>query len=157
MTRLTPMMRLKEKDNGLNKLKKALGKSSIQVGILEKADDPKEGSKEGLTVEEVAAFHEFGLGVPERSFLRGWLDENKEKVKEALERMAEATVRGKYSKEQALELLGQKFVGSIQERISNRIPPPLADSTVKKKGSDVPLIDTGQLRASITYRTDVKE
>jgi hypothetical protein len=37
----------------------------------------------------------------------------------------------------------------MQQRIADRIDPPNAASTIKRKGSSVPLIDEGILRTSI--------
>jgi len=37
--------------------------------------------------------------------------------------------------------------------MANRIPPPLAQATIDAKKSSVPLIDTGQLRASIGHKS----
>jgi hypothetical protein len=153
---------LKDRDNGYKALlKKAFGADwKIQVGILSaegaKSKEEPDGKKSKLTVLDVAYFHEFGLGVPERSFLRGWLDEKQGEVEKALTRMAESVLAGKREPEPALNVLGQAFVGGIQKRITEHIPPPLAEETIKRKGSDVPLIDTGQLRSSISYSATVK-
>ena len=51
----------------------------------------------------------------------------------------------------ALELIGLFVKGLIQGRMSAGIPPPLKASTIARKGSSKPLINTGQLRASIDY------
>ena len=133
---------------------KAFRGAKIDVGIFE-----SDGSKlyeDAVTVLEVAIWNEFGTDkIPERSFIRAWFDENEEKCREGVRRMAEAVLAGKYTPEQALELLGAKFVGEIQKRIANGIPPPNAASTVARKGSDTPLVDKGQLRSAITQRVKV--
>ncbi len=51
----------------------------------------------------------------------------------------------------ALELVGQVAQGKVQEYMTNLTTPPNAQSTIKKKGSSNPLIDTGALRQSVTY------
>jgi hypothetical protein len=61
-------------------------------------------------------------------------------------------IEGKRTSDQVLEILGQRAVGQIQERIASGIAPANAPSTVAKKGSSTPLIDTGVLRSSITYQ-----
>jgi len=153
---------LKDRDRGYKALlKKAFGADwKIQVGILAaEGACPKEepdGKESKLTVLDVGYFHEFGLGVPERSFLRGWLDEKQGDVKKAMTRMAESVLAGNREPEPALNVLGQAFVGGIQKRITEHIPPSLADETVKRKGSDVPLISTGQLRSSLSYSVTIK-
>lgn len=148
-------MTVQDKDRGYEELVSrvfAIGAPKVAVGVFE-----TDGSKvyvDGLTVLDVATFHEFGLGVPERSFLRGWFDENIERAKEAIRRLMVSVVEGKRTKEQALELFGQWLQGEIQKRIAEGIPPPLAQSTIDKKGSSTSLVDTGQLRSSVTYKVE---
>lgn len=142
------------RDRGANALlagfKEAAKGAELRVGILEAGSEPAEGSKD-LTVADVATFNEFGLGVPERSFIRSWYDDNLDENRAALRRLQELVVRGEMSQAQAFEQLGLLFVGAIQRRIADGIPPPNAESTIKQKGSSTPLVDTGQLRASITH------
>jgi hypothetical protein len=66
--------------------------------------------------------------------------------------MAQAVIAGKVPNVRvALDRLGAKFVGDIQRRIKAHIPPPLQQSTIDRKGSSTPLIDTGVLWSSITH------
>ncbi len=130
-----------------------LQKPVIKVGIFDVAG--AETYQDGVTLLEVAIANEFGTDtIPERSFIRAWFDENERACREAVRRMLVATLEGKYTKEQALELLAQRFVGEIQKRIARRIDPPNAPSTIKSKGSDVPLINKGQLRSGVTYKVE---
>lgn len=147
-------MSVQDKDQGYKALlvrAQDLKRSQIAVGITEAAGDKPHGDGQ-LTILDIATFHEFGTGnIPERSFLRAWFDENQEQAKEWVERVTKLVVEGKLTKEKALNLLGLKFVNEIQQRMANGIPPPLAPATIARKGSATPLIDTGQLRSSITY------
>ena len=122
----------------------------IRAGIL--ANEGAETHSEGLTVLDVASFHEFGTRrIPARSFLRGYYDERESDLDEGLDRMLASVVAGKRTAQSAGDAFGSAVVAGIQKRISDRIEPALADATIARKGSDVPLIDTGQLRSSITY------
>lgn len=103
------------------------------------------------TMAEIANEHEFGLGVPERSWLRAWVDENQPMIQNDLRRAAMRIIEGKLTIQQAADLLGTKYVASIQTRIANGIAPANAPATIERKGSSTPLIDTGQFRSSITY------
>lgn len=156
---------VKDKDHGYKKLVERVakqGRVSVTVGIHEaegsKPHEDEEGKASALTVEDVAVFHEFGLGVPQRSFLRAWADENEAANKVRLQKIAQAVLRGAIpSADVGLDRFGLYAVGSIQRRIKARIDPPLAKSTIKKKTvqgkkGDVPLINTGQLWTSITHR-----
>jgi hypothetical protein len=109
------------------------------------------------TILDVAIWNEFGTkNIPSRSFIREWFDENEDQLRADLRVLMESVVAGKRTKEQILEIIGQRAVAQIQERISSSIPPPNARSTVRqKKGSETTLVDTGLLRSSVTYK--VKE
>jgi hypothetical protein len=106
------------------------------------------------TIVEVASFNEFGLGVPQRSFIRGWADENEAENRENLRKIGQAVVKGKLEggAKQGLERFGLLAVAGIQKRMSDGIDPPNAPSTVAAKKSSKPLINTGQLRSSVTFK-----
>ena len=147
------MSRFSSKDNGANAmianvLRAHLKSTELRVEILDKGDDKAEGSDD-LTVADVAMFNEFGLGVPERSFIRAWYDEQLEENKAKFRKLQAAVLRDELTQEQAFKQLGLVFVGDIQRRISNGIPPANAESTIARKGSSTPLINTGQLRSAV--------
>lgn len=125
--------------------------SNFAVGVPEKKGTKQHGDSE-FTIAEVALVNEYGLGVPERSFLRSFVEENREMIDEDFRKATAAVLRLQMSFEQAANILGVKYAAMIQKRITTHIPPPNAPSTVAAKGSSTPLIDTGILRASITYQ-----
>lgn len=143
------------KDNGLGALTKRLkgiGKGyTLTVGIHGPEGEATDG---GTTVLEVATINEFGIGVPERSFIRDWADQGEARHNEQLRQVAAVVIRGGYTVEVGLGRLGALYQGEIQARISAGIPPPNAPSTIAKKGSSTPLINTGQLRSSILWRLE---
>ncbi len=163
---------VKDDATKLNRLlARLLNKGALSVGILSEAAAKTHEAKEGsidrikdifkapadlLTIGELAAIHEFGLGsVPQRSFLQGWADENKEQIKTVVRKGAQALVSKRLdSPLQFLNQVGSWAVGQIQVRMAANIPPPLSPITIKRKGSSVALIDTGQLRSSISFRVD---
>lgn len=53
---------------------------------------------------------------------------------------------------QALERVGVVAVGMVQKYMTELRTPPNAPSTIKAKGSSNPLIDSGALRQSVTYK-----
>lgn len=64
----------------------------------------------------------------------------------------EAEENGKrYNIKQAMGLLGEVVQQDIQDAIVKLKSPPNAESTIAKKKSDNPLIDTGQLVSSIRW------
>ena len=143
-------------DRGFQALMKRLlgADGELTVGIHATEGGEAAADSDGaLTVVQVAAFHEFGLGHnPRRSFVADWADEFREKHQADLRKMGRAILDGKVQDaDQALERLGNLYVAEIQKRIATNIPPPLKQATIKRKGSSVALINTGQMRSAITY------
>ena len=144
------MNRVTDKDHGAKRLLEQIAKikgAAVDVGVIGDKAAAQHGE---TTVADIAVIHEFGLGVPERSFVRGYVDGNPRSMQTA-RKAAEAVAKG-MDVEQALNLVGLSHVGGMQQRIADGIDPPLSESTIKGKGSSTPLIDTGQLRSSITHR-----
>lgn len=120
--------------------------SGVEVTVGLHAEDA-----DGSLVEE-AERNEFGSPgglIPARPSIGAWADE---RGQEAMGELADATgklvVKGR-DPLQHLDAMAQKFAGEIQQKIAGQIPPPNAASTIAKKGSSTPLIDTGQFRSSI--------
>ncbi len=130
-------------------------KAGVRVGIL--SDAPKkerEGATGKLSLLEVAAVHEFGApraGIPARSFIRGTIDERTEDIARLERVMLAKVVAGDIELKPALDAIGAKVAGWIQQRIAAGIEPALSPATVAKKKSSTPLVDTGQLRSSVTW------
>jgi hypothetical protein len=150
--------RVTVKDHGLKSLMKRLQgapKVRLTVGVHE--DDGAATYPDGTSIAEVATYNELGLGVPRRSFIADWEDENHEQHQADIRKSAEAVVAGSVkSPEQAMDRLGLRFVGEVQKRIKDGIDPPDAPETVKAKGSSTPLIDHGLLWTSIRHKVESK-
>lgn len=122
----------------------------IDVGILESAGTEEDGT----SVLDVAFWQEFGTAtIPERSFIRAWFDEAEPQLRQDFAALMRTVAAGKRTRAEVLELMGQRMVGQVQARISAGIPPENAPSTVARKHSSTPLIRTGVMRSSVTYRT----
>jgi hypothetical protein len=145
-----------DRDLGFRALRRrvaATARERVTVGVHEDVGGEDHG--EGITIAEIAAFHEFGTAsIPERSFIRAGIDENRDRIRDLQRRLAKLVIanRTRMPPRRALELLGAKIATLIRERIRASIDPPLADSTVDRKGSSTPLIDTGQLIQSIAFK-----
>lgn len=152
-------MKVTEKDNGYKALlarakKLGAGAPFVEVGILATEGDAAKG--DGLTLFDVAEAHEFGFGVPERSFIRAFFDATEAEAKQMLAKLA-ADGLTKTDPDASLNRLGIWLVAKCQARIRAHIDPPNHPMTVRLKGSSTPLIDTGQLWTSISYRTPAGE
>lgn len=149
-------------DKGFNRLMRALGEArhehAATVGVH--AD---EGSKahegDGVTVADVAVFNEFGTdSIPERSFIRAWADESRDRNHQILTKLSQAVIAGKIpSITVALNQFGALAAGDVKKRIIAHIPPPNAESTIAQKGTSTPLIGrTTQLLNAVTWKVEKK-
>lgn len=77
-------------------------------------------------------------------------ENHEDELRAACERVNAALASGK-SVEQALDALGVAIKGLVQTEIVDGGFTENAPSTIKKKGSDKPLIDTGTMRQSVNY------
>lgn len=122
-------------------------REGVDVGIL--GTDAERRYEGEVTVSDVATWAEYGLGQPQRSWLRSWIEEARTEIDATIKAETRAVLAGTRTHRQALARVGVWAVGQIQQRIANGIEPANAPSTIAKKGSSVPLIDKGQLRSSI--------
>ncbi len=118
----------------------------------EKAASKPKPSGPQPTIGEIAERHEYGLGVPQRSFIRSWYDGNKSQIENDIRTMMRAAAKGGAPANRGLQQLGALFAAQIQKGISAGIAPANHPDTIKRKGSSTPLIDTGQLRSAISWR-----
>ncbi len=130
----------------------------VLIGVQGKSGQRKhpdpDGEGSGLTNVELATIHEFGLNVPQRSFIRGAIDQYAPAIGERAGRYLQRWEKSQGDSrelERGLRLLGEFIVGLIKQRIDNHIPPPNSPITIKIKGSATPLIRYGHLKRSITY------
>lgn len=103
----------------------------------------------------IALFNEFGTeNIPERPYIRSTVDAKAE----AWGKLAKSLVRqmhdGDMTKSQALGIMGLQIKSDIQTTIKVLREPPNAPSTIRRKGSDNPLIDTGRLRQSVISKVE---
>lgn len=149
---------VKIKDRGYDAMMRRLrgAAPTLRVGVFGDAAAEKHADSE-LSNGEIAAVHEFGTEderVPERAWLRGYVDENNSRVSQMLARVAEQVTAGKMTREQGLNLIGLQIVGEIKRRLPH-LSPPLDDKTIKRKGSSATLIDKGQFRSAIAHSVTI--
>ena len=158
-------MTIREKDHGSEELIRRMGQRALlKVGVMGSEAAAKKNVRlsdgsvvsTGETVADIATYHELGLGVPKRSFIADCVDEDEESIKNRLRESARKVLEGGSLKLE-ISLLGAEIQGAIQERIANGIAPELADATIDRKGSSVPLVDTGQLKSSVTWDAEITQ
>ena len=151
------------KDSGMDDFTKRMKKlrGSVDIGVFGEQD-----SEEVI----IAGANEFGTDragrdhnvvIPQRSFLRSTLDEEKETTRKQVDKAKVDVVIGKVDKKKFLNRLGLWFVGKVQAKILAGGEPFIenAESTKAdklKRGREwpQPLNDQGRLRQSITHKVN---
>lgn len=137
---------------GIKSLFKQLKKGTVDVGILAETGKHEDTS---LTVAEIGFYHEFGtVNIPERSFIRSTLNGQSKDIKKIAANQYKKVLNGDISIETGLGILGAFTAGLIQQTFTNNDWAPNTANTQAQKGSATPLIDTGQLRQSISFKVD---
>jgi phage gpG-like protein len=131
----------------------------VKVGVLASKGAGDTHNTDGgspMTLVEIAAVHEFGSRdgrIPERSFLRSTFLIRRVNALAAMQtKLAKAIVTDGMDPSKALAILGAWGAAEVKNTFTEiDIPPPLAESTIARKGSSRPLVDTGLLKNSISY------
>lgn len=92
--------------------------------------------------------------IPERSFLRSTHDEEGDRIINQTERAVSQVLVGKMSVDDMLDLYGQQMATAIKTKIRDIDNPPNSSATILGKGSSNPLISTGGMLESITFKKE---
>jgi hypothetical protein len=135
----------------------------VKVGVTE--DAGAQTTESGATIAQIASWNELGVMgpplsqhgggkwfIPPRPFIRGFADGKREQIQKTLDKLGGLVSSGKLTAEMAMARLGEYGQSGVKSYIRNGPFTPNADSTIAKKGSSKPLIDTGTLRNSIRYQ-----
>lgn len=141
-----------DRDVGYRRLlKSVMGAPTIRVTVGVRA-------RQGADLVKYAAVNEFGSEdghVPERSFLRSTVRNNWRKYAALLGKAGQRLILDGEDVDVAFGRVGIVVVADVQRTIRGRVPPPNAPSTIARKGSSTPLVDTGRLRQSIDHEVEV--
>lgn len=150
-------MKMEPKDNELEKFVETLVgfKGRIYFGVpRETSGNRSDGKKTKLDNAMLLAIMEHGSpvkNIPPRELLRPVIEKHEEKIRAYFDKIFQCLM---YNDEegadalmeelaQRVEMWGKKFF------VDGNDWTPNSPATIKRKGSDKPLIDTGQLRQSI--------
>lgn len=159
-------MKVTEIDMGWNAIVKELKKlhnKSIEVGIFEDAGEYTKG-KTPISVAAVANIQEHGAtlkrndkvigSIPPRPFMKPSLEgvnlQRLMNLQRTLIGQLESKTPLSFSK--VLKEVGEKQEKMIKKLIKDKDTPPNADSTIKKKGFDDPLIHTKKMLNSVKWK-----
>lgn len=152
-------MEIKVIDRGFDKYKKTieeLNSKQIQVGMFAKVGDK---------VLTKAIVNEFGttkagkngnITIPERSFIRSTYNRQYKKVAKRFDQIFVSISKGNYNIISRLKLIGLEQESETKKTITDMSTPANAESTIAKKGSSHPLIDTGEMRSKISHQVKNK-
>ena len=119
--------------------KKAHG--SVEIGFIDSEQAP------------IAFWNEFGHGgkapAPPRPFFRNMVAKESPNWPKM---MADELKSSNFDGAHTLAYMGKEIEGSLKQSIMEFDSVPLAASTIKRKGFDKQLIDTGDMLNSTTYR-----
>jgi hypothetical protein len=117
---------------------------TLRVGFLEGATAPN-----GDSIPLRAALNEFGTGTaPPRPFFRNMVAAKSDEWPEAI---AAALKANDYDATKALQLAGEGIKGQLEQSIVDLTSPPLAASTIARKGFDKPLIEHADMLRAVDY------
>ena len=132
-------------------VKQAKKAPHIVVGYPASEIGAKKYPNSDVYVMAVAFWNEYGTKhIPERPFLRKTLKSKRQDYRRMIYDAAKKGIRGG-SLKKYLNRIGGQAVGDIQRTIIELRQPPNAPSTIKRKKSSNPLVNTLELRNSTTY------
>lgn len=129
--------------------KKFTTPATLRVGFLENARYP-----DGTPVAMIAAINEYGApsrGQPPRPFFRRMIDAKEGEWPEAIANLLKSN---KGDVVRTLTQTGAAIEGQLRQSIQDLVDPPLAPSTIRRKGFAKPLIDSSLMWKSV--KSDVK-
>ena len=123
--------------------------ASVRVGVLENATYP-----DGTPVAMVAFWNEYGTKTsPVRAFFRTTVSDQKKNWVLSVQNLMKMHDDPK----KVMGLIGEHMRGQIVQSINTWTDPPNAPYTVRMKGFQKPLVDTGQLMRSISFEVNGDE
>ena len=112
-----------------------------------------EEEHEGVDLCEIAAYNELGtVNIPSRPFMRDSVDNHMDELGNEIAGWCKKIVNGEMQAHEMMMNIGMMQKGLMQEEIARGSFVPNSPATIKKKGSDKPLIDTGIMRSSVYYQ-----
>ncbi len=148
--------------------------SFVKIGLQgEKGQRAASGDpKSGKTVVDVGIDNEFGVParrVPARSFIRSTFDNKNRQWSFLTKNLLGKILLRRLNTSRALSIIGLKIQSDIKRKIRSNVPPPNAESTLRRKmaraqkkvgigpiGMPKTLIDTGRMLNSVIFVKTIK-
>lgn len=148
----------KKNDSNARKVKRSVSSmSGDHVLIGWPQGDPKNMRPDGATNSALAALHNSGSEdgkIPPRPFMDEAFESpvNRSKLKRLMLGLALRVIKGQTTSEKALGTVGEAGVDMVKDSIRDGNWKENKPSTVARKGSSRPLIDTEQMLNSVTHK-----
>lgn len=111
-----------------------------------------EAEYEGVDLCEIAAYNELGtVHTPSRPFIRDSVENHMDEISTNIAGWCKKIVRGEMQAHEMMMNIGMMQKGLIQQSITEGGFEPNSPETIRRKGSDVPLVDSGQMRQAVNY------
>lgn len=140
----------------LSKVQTSLrGPKKVKVGLVAgeaDSDNINKGVWNEFGTRGGAASGGWGGPIPERPFLRNAMRDNRQKYRDGMKASAKKLLLGQTALQTVLRKLGIDAQGDVQESITSLSDPPNSPVTIELKGSSNPLIASGELRNSVSYK-----
>ena len=134
---------------------KKIEKAKDEKAVYAKVGFPKSSGAtypNGVLIAKVAAWNEYGTKKsPARPFMAITKKEKTPQVNYFYKRMMKDALNNPYKLSSSMEMLAKKYKSWIQETITKLDDPPNAPSTIARKKSSNPLIDTSIMRKAVSY------
>jgi hypothetical protein len=149
------MNQAKKLTDKLKRKLEALVATSIDVGIPKEETAQKDG--EVLYLADIANINNFGSysrKIPARPFGTTTVPRYKEQIKKIVQIQMNDILEKNKDVKKGFDAIGAVCAGYMKKNLTDGEWKGNAQYTIDKKGSDQPLIDTGQMRQSITWRVN---
>lgn len=121
----------------------ALHNKKIEAGLLNNTDN----------MATIGFYQEFGtIHIPERPWLRTVLRHKHENYQRQIAHRIRAMIRGTLAPITLLEQIGKMYEDDIKKSIINWTSPPNAESTIKIKGFNDPLVNSGLMWILVKHK-----
>lgn len=148
---------------------KQLSEQSLVIGIFGEEAEKTHDSGSDFTIGQIAGVHEFGatytvdapvsghttlVNIPERSFIRAGFDAKESEIKSDIELLLDGILQGGTTADGLFTSMGGQISDYIREYLTALSSPPLKPETVRQTGRSNPLIHTGRLKGSISWKVE---
>lgn len=145
-------------DKGWNRIQREFKEfkgAATVVGYPEGESGTERHDEAKISLAGLAAVHEYGSvarNIPERPLQRQTFERTKKHIYKVILNEFSKVLANKVDVKKALSAVGEWYTGQMKNTIDTGNFVGLSEVTKARKGSSKPLIDTGQLRNSITHK-----